>query len=654
MNGVMGMIELLLNTELAPSQRKYAETVRRSGRALLAVIGDILDYSKIEAGRVKLDPIPFDLEVAVEDVVELLTPLADEKRLSLVMRYAPDAPRRFVGDVGRIRQIITNLVGNALKFTDEGHVFINIDCDKRTDDSARMRVGITDTGIGIPEQKLADIFAKFEQAGQSRTKRQAGTGLGLAISKEFVILMGGKIGVQSKDGEGATFYFVIPLPLDKQTETEPATTAADLEGLRVLIMSDSNVHRPVLQEQFSMWGVRCEACDSIEQTVKELRKACMADSPYQMLFVEALDPLRVEQVARAVKQDYLVRETILVLLTSMGQRGDARRMAGLGYAAYLSRPMRNSELREALGALWHARATGNALGLVTRHTVAESREAPETLRVGKQLIRLKVLVVEDNVVNQQVAYEILNSLGCTAHIAEDGKHALSMHAAGGYDVIFMDCQMPVMDGFEATGELRRIEGDAKHTPIIAMTAHAMMGDRERCLAAGMDDYISKPIDPDGVLNVLKRCLGLNAKSATVKPATEPVTAPEEEPPVPAVDIKQALWVTGGRVDMLRRLLDVFQSSIPERIAELRKAVEVRNAEEVRRLAHSIKGASASVGATRLNKVSLELEQLARQEKMDEAAAVFEVLASAFEDLKRALHELDWDIIARQQAEEAVS
>ena len=642
MNGVIGMTELLLNTELATHQRKYAETVRRSGRALLKVIGDILDYSKVEAGRLTIEPIPFDLEVAVEDIVELFAPQAEEKGLALVMRYAPDAPRRVVGDAGRIRQILTNLAGNAMKFTHEGHVFINVSCDSRGETVANMRLSVTDTGIGIPETKLRDIFGKFEQADSSTARMYGGTGLGLSISKELTRLMGGRIGVESKQDVGSTFYCILPLPIDTQAPQPVASTeTSSLAGVRAVIVGDNPIQRRILHEQTISWGMQGVVIPSIRDLVPELQRAVAHNIPYAIAIMDFHTPGNAaEEIARAIKGDPQLNETSLVLLTSFGQRGDARRMAEAGYTGYLTRPMRQVELKKALARIWQAQLTGEDIALVTRHTVAEAREVPD-FELERKVVSGSVLVAEDNYVNQQVALEILKSLGCSVQVASTGQEAVALVQSGDFDMVFMDCEMPGMNGFAATAEIRRTEAGTKHVPIVAMTAHAMKGDRERCLEAGMDDYISKPIDPQSVMNVLQRWLSHRVHDEVRSSAAERAGTATDGT-LPDFDISQALWVTGGKVDVLRRLIGVFLSNIPSRMAELQEALSSADKEEIRRLAHSIKGAAASVGAKRFSKIAFDMELCAQHGSVHAAHLLFDDLDTAFGILRESLESFDWN------------
>jgi signal transduction histidine kinase/DNA-binding response OmpR family regulator len=652
MNGIIGMTELLLSTKLTGPQLKYAETIRRSGRSLLKIIGDILDYSKVEAGQLVIEPIPFDLQVACEDVVELLSARADEKNLPLILRYAPDCPRRLIGDAGRVRQIITNLAGNAIKFTHEGYVLINVECTGLTSDKAAVRVTVEDTGIGTPQQKREEIFKKYAQGDAHISQQYGGTGLGLAICKQLVELMGGSIGVQSREGVGSRFYFTLFLPLDKQAAPTPKPKA-DLAGVRILIVDHSPVNRQVLLEQVGSWQMRADVAGSSAEAIQCLREAAEHQDPYAITLIDDQMPgVRGESLGRTIKSEPGAQNTLLVLLTALGQRGDAQRAVELGFSAYLTRPIRQSELMDALATVWSAHLKGEALGLVTRHTVAESRETSVLLEAeSPPALGAKVLVAEDNFVNQQVALEILQSFQCEVTVASDGVEAVDCIRNRLFDLVMMDCQMPRMDGFTATREIRKFEDGGKRIPIIAMTAHAMKGDRERCLQAGMDDYLSKPIDPESVLEVLRRWLPKAAGDAPPPdsrqafgppPALSAPSAPSEDlDQLPVFDLKQAMWVTGGKMRMFKRVSMVFLQHMPDRVQELALAVNHEDTAEVSRLAHSIYGATASIGGRRLCQVAQELEQIARNGRLDDSQSLFESIQREFTQLQQALQQFDW-------------
>jgi len=505
MNGIIGFTNLLLETELSSEQREYAEAVHHSTDHLLTIINDILDFSKIEAGKLTLEPIPFDLWTAVKEVADLLSVRADEKNLELIIRYAPGTPHRFIGDPGRIRQILTNLAGNAIKFTEKGHVLINVECIDKMDSKAKLRLSVEDTGIGISEDKLHLIFDKFTQTDASTTRKYGGTGLGLAISKQLVELMGGTIGVISPPGKGSTFWFTLHLPLDTQN-LERSLPQHDLKGVRVLIVEDNEINRRVLTEQILSWGLISSSCCTGEEALKILREAHGNGTPFQIAILDyRLPDMTGETLGRAIKENPSLENTLLIMLTSMGRRGDAKRMSEAGFTAYLVKPISPSQLLDTLSTVWGTWMAGISTQLITRHTLAESRTTkviPST--PPEKIQQAHVLVVEDNIVNQKLVTKMLEILGCRVDVAANGIEAVEMIKKLTYGLVFMDCQMPEMDGYEATAEIRRYEDTSKHTPIIAMTAHTMQGDREKCLEAGMDDYISKPIKKESVSEMIKK------------------------------------------------------------------------------------------------------------------------------------------------------
>ena len=516
MTGILGMTGLLLDTDLTPEQQDYVRIVQSSGEALLTIINDILDFSRIEAGRLTIDPIPFDLVGAIDEVVALIAERAEEKRIELIVRYAPDVPRRVIGDAGRIRQVVMNLVGNAIKFTHEGHVLINIERLDGDDASARMRISVEDTGIGIAPDKLDAVFEKFTQADGSITRRYGGTGLGLAITKQLVELMQGEISVTSTPGCGSTFAFALSLPLDREAPIEPPQLE-NLEGVRVLVLHRHEKVRGVLDEQVASWRARVTGVATGAEAIAEMEAAYRLGDPYRIAIVAHDVPdMPVEAFAVAVKGDPRVADVVLVMLTSLGQQGDAERLRSVGFDAYLTKPTRPSQLADVVSAVWSVKQRGGAREVfVTRHTIAEARAHDAAKRAGAAP-RARVLVAEDNVVNQRVAVRLLETLGCRVDVACSGLEAIKMLEAGAYDLVLMDCQMPEMDGYEAAREIRRRETRAGgRTTIVAMTAHALTGDREKCLEAGMDDFVSKPVRRDTLADVIDRHVG------------EPAAAPDD-------------------------------------------------------------------------------------------------------------------------------
>ena len=499
MNGVIGMTGLLLDTELSAEQREYAETARQSGEALLSVINDILDFSRIEAGRMAIESCAFDLRLVIEEVEEMLAPKIEERKLDLVLEYPPDVPRHFIGDAGRIRQVVTNLAGNAVKFTSSGHVLVTVSCAPQDGEKAQVRIAVEDTGPGIPAEKMGGLFEKFNQVDGSTTRKYGGTGLGLAISKQLVNLMGGEVGVASQVGEGSTFWFTLSLQLDSQTHAEPEPVA-DLRGLRVLIVDDQEVNRRVLHGQITSWAMRNGSYAGAVEALQALREARAAGDPYQVVLLDYQMPeMDGATLAALIRADPMLSDMVVIMLTSVGHWSEVRHMQGASIDACLVKPVRQSQLLNTLATAWSKKL----------HPGSASR-LPEIAAVKSKLTGrfagapMRVLVAEDNMVNQKVAARMLERLGLRPDVAGDGREAVEMCAMLPYDLIFMDCQMPEMDGYSATAEIRKRQGANGRAAIIAMTAETMEGCREHCLAAGMDDYIPKPVRLDDMIEALKK------------------------------------------------------------------------------------------------------------------------------------------------------
>jgi PAS domain S-box-containing protein len=506
MNGVIGMTGLLLETRLSAEQRDYAETVRASGEALLTIINDVLDFSKIEAGKLAIEALPFDLRDTVETVSQMLANSAEERSIELLLEYSPSLPRDFVGDAGRIRQVLTNLIGNAIKFTPEGSVTVEIRQDRdagAAEGEGALRISVTDTGIGIPEEKIGLLFEQFSQVDGSSTRTYGGTGLGLAISKRLVKLMGGEIGVESRVNEGSTFWFELPLKTARQTAA--AAPRADLTGVRVLIVDDNEVNRRILSEQTLNWGMQNESCAGGEEALQILRAANRSSGQFQLAIIDHQMPgMDGATLASLVREDPTLQGVALVMLTAIGHSATLRN--DRNFDAVLIKPARERHLFQALSAAVAARSGNPAAGRPA------NQEPPESSAVSR-LAPARILLVEDNPVNQKVATRMLEKLGMVVDVAGDGAQAIRQFEKRSYDLILMDCQMPVMDGYAATREIRSRE-NGRHLPIIAMTADALEGARERCLAAGMDAYIVKPIKLATLSNVLAERLRSEKTSAS--------------------------------------------------------------------------------------------------------------------------------------------
>jgi PAS domain S-box-containing protein len=640
MNGIVGMASLLLDTDLTAEQRDLAETVSSSADALLTILNDILDFSKVEVGQLEIQPIRFDLRVAMQEVVRVFSQRASERGLELLVRFPPEVPSRLIGDAGRIRQVLVNLMDNAVKFTHEGHILVSAECQGERDGKALLRFQVQDTGIGIPESRQERIFDRFTQADASTTRAYGGTGLGLAICRQLVGLMGGEIGLTSREGEGSTFWFTLPLPLDEET-IAPAATPARLRGVRVMVVAATELARHLLQEQLEAAGARTDGSPSGPEALEALRQAASDGDPFQALVTDdKIRGLDGEQLGRAIKEDPSLRDTVLVMLALAGQRGDAARVAGAGFAVYLVRPVQQEQLLEALGAALAARESGTAHPLITRHYLAEARAAATRPKRGQSGVKARALLAEDNLVNQKVAQRMLERLGCQVRIAANGVEAVRLLEKGAFDLVFMDCEMPEMDGYAATAQIRAREQNGQRIPIIAMTAHAMQEDRDRCIAAGMDDYLSKPVRLEALQEVVERW----TKEARSGPAAATPAAPLRG--VSEVfDPQAVLERLGGDADLFQQIAGVFLEDAPVQMAAVRDALVKPDAKTAERVAHALKGASANLGGDRLREAAKAVEMAAKAGDLEKAGALFSRMEDEFLALKTALESFDWTELA---------
>jgi signal transduction histidine kinase/DNA-binding response OmpR family regulator len=496
MNGVIGMTGLLLDTPLDVDQREYAEAVRRSGEALLEIINGILDFSKIEAGKLDLEPIDFELRMAVEAVLEILADQAARKGLEVVALIQANVPAWVSGDTGRLRQILTNLVGNAIKFTDAGEVVVRASCLEASSQDLLLRFEVCDTGPGIPAEVQRHLFQPFSQADSSTTRKYGGTGLGLVICKQLAEMMGGSIGVESMPGQGSTFWFTVRLGSRPNVTYVQRPVSPDLRGARVLGVDDNATNRLFLQAQLSAWGLHIDCVVDGPQALAQLREASREGRPYALAILDYQMPgMDGLTLARAIQADPDLSPIPLVLLSSSAQRGEAKEAQRAHFVAYLTKPVRQSHLYDCIFTVLSQPVGQPATSLITHHRLAESQAQ----------MRVRVLVAEDNIVNQKVAVLLLEKLNCRVDMVANGQEAVDAFSRVAYELIFMDCQMPEMDGYEASAAIRAREvKSGGHVPIVAMTANVMPGDRERCLAAGMDDYVSKPLKSETLLAVLQR------------------------------------------------------------------------------------------------------------------------------------------------------
>jgi two-component system, sensor histidine kinase and response regulator len=604
MNGVLGMTEILLDTSLTPRQREFAETIQSSANALLTIIDDILDFSKFEAGMLRFESVPFNLHTTIESVIDLFVQSARKKGLELAFLIEEPVPVSVAGDPFRLRQVLTNLLSNAIKFTNSGEVVLR--CSKLPDSDDAIRFEVSDTGVGLsPEDQLL-LFSPFVQADASTTRRFGGTGLGLAISRQLVTGMGGKMGVESTPGVGSKFWFTTVFSrADAFSPGRPPTT--DLRNVRVLLVDDNATNRKILHYQVSAWGMRDSVASSGPAALALLRKEAALGDPYAVVILDAQMPeLKGPQVVELIRADPSVAAVKVVLIASVETEGLPADLSKK-VDAFISKPVKQSKLFETLC---------RVIGVGTDAPAAELSQ-PEPVSSTSHERKLRVLLADDNAVNQQVVLYQLRMLEHHADLAEDGVQALQLFDEHEYDVILMDVHMPKLDGYAATAEIRRREAERnrKHTWIIAITANALPGDREKCLAAGMDDYLAKPIQARALVYALEKC----GTGESLPPATN-----------------LRLLVDSGVGDMVPQLISIFLESAPQDIEKMRIALGAKDAEELASAAHSLRGSCSNLGASRLRDLCQQIENHGRSGSLDE---VCKLLQSVDQEFGRVTSEL---------------
>jgi PAS domain S-box-containing protein len=634
MNGVIGMTELALDTELSPEQREYLSMVKVSAESLLAVINDILDFSKIEARKLHLDSVDFDLPEHVADTVKALAIRAQQKGLELACHIAPGVPEMVVGDPGRLRQILVNLIGNAIKFTAQGEVVLDVrvESEERRAESQTDAAGslalcsplstlhfeVRDTGIGIPPDKQQVIFEAFTQVDVSTTRKYGGTGLGLTISAQLVSMMGGRIWVESEPGKGSTFHFTAHFGHSQQPRAAPREPA-NLHNLPVLVVDDNATNRRILSEMLLSWRMRPLVVDSGRMALQAMHQASVLGDPFALVLLDGHMPeMDGFMLAAEIQRSPIFDGVALLMLTSAGLPEDVARCRELGIRAYLTKPVKQSDLLDSI--LKH-------LG----RPIAEP-EITDAASFAPPARPLRILLAEDNPINQKLALALLQKHSHEVTVVPNGVEALGMVERVPFDMVLMDVQMPELDGFEATARIRQQEKSrGGHLPILAMTAYAMKGDRERCLAAGMDGYVAKPIQPEELYGAIAALFPAQKQDA-LQPPTPALAVPTSE----VLNAREVLARVGGDRELLRTLVQMFLNTSPEQMNELREAVRQRNAEAIRRVAHTIKGAVGNFSAGPAFEAALDLEMQARLQDLADVDAACQRLHTALEELKPVL------------------
>jgi PAS domain S-box-containing protein len=646
MNGVIGMTDLLLDTDLTTEQRQFAEMTRTSADGLLTIINDILDFSKIEAGRLELERITFSLRDNLRDTLKPLGFRAHQKGLELAMDIAADVPDAVTGDPSRLRQVVINLVGNAIKFTSRGEVVIRVSCESEGADEITLLVEIRDTGIGIPREKQAMIFDAFSQADGSMTRRYGGTGLGLAISSSLVRMMGGQIRVESEPGQGSRFMFTARLGVAERVARPVVPVGyASLRGLPVMVVDDNRTNRHILHELLRGWDMESTLEEHGVDAITTLQLAADQGQAYALVILDMQMPgMDGFSVVQRMREDARTRDTVVILLTSSGQLGDAARCRDLGVAGYLTKPVTASDLLDSIQHVLGHRVDPDAPHLVTRHSLRESRT------------RLKVLLAEDNPVNATVATRVLEKRGHSVVAVDNGAKALAEFQGEEFDLVLLDVQMPVMDGLETATRIRAHEKESGgHVPIIAITAHAMKGDRERCLAAGMDGYLSKPIQPGELLDLLDQltgqtivppaageqvdsAIGREAMPGKVEPAID--SEPTQGKAEPVIDREAMLKRLYGDKDLLLELCALFKTEVPPSLERLREAVASGDMSAAEKLAHKLKGGLLNFAAEPSVRAARAVEAAGRENDPRRAAEGFKTLEREIERLASELDDFE--------------
>ncbi|MDX9754288.1 MAG: response regulator [bacterium] len=640
MNAIIGMTELALEQEMSPDLYDNLRIVKEASDSLLRLLNDLLDFSKIESGTLSISPIPFRLRDSLSETLHVLSYRSSQKNLELLCHVVPEVPDMLIGDPGRLRQVLVNLVGNAIKFTEQGEVELEVKlADPCDGTSAALRFTIRDTGIGVPKEKQSLIFESFQQGDCSTSRRYGGVGLGLSISSKLLELMGGEIGLISplhlhpKDGEGpgSAFFFTLRFPLQETMEDRPLfLDPAVIKNLRVLVVDDNATNRCILKEMLLNWELCPETVVDAESAWTALQAATEAGNPYALLLTDVnLPGLNGFELAEKVKADASLSNLEIMILTSSGFRGDAKRCEQLGIAAYLTKPVKQSELLESILAVVASHLKANPADkspLVTRYSLHESQH------------RLSILLAEDNLINQVLATKMLERMGHWVRVANDGQEAVAAFEQEPFDLVLMDIQMPGMDGYTATAKIRQLQKD-KPVPIVAMTAHAMKGDREKCLQAGMDDYISKPVKLDALAQVIEKITHLSHTTGSQSDCSERESEMGLDSRFEMIDMEAMLDRVDGDKEIIQEIAKIYIEEAPSMLEKVREAVAQQDPKALEHHAHTLKGVVSNFAAETARRLSLELEEMGRKCDLQTAPAVLAALEDALEKLNPVIQQL---------------
>ncbi len=617
MNSVIGMSDLLLKTELSEQQHLFANGILDSATTLLDIINDILDFSKVESGKIEIKHAPFDLRSVIESVSELLVPRTLAKQVELIISYSPEIPTHLIGDAGRIRQVLVNLTVNAIKFTDRGHIIIGVECLGSDSTETSLKIKVSDTGIGIPNDSLSQLFEKFYQVDSVTCGKSGGTGLGLAISKSLVEMMGGTVGVKSCEGKGSTFWFTMTLPLDTSYRIE-SSKYSELAGIRVLIVDDIRKNRFILAKYLDFRGLRCSMASSGEKALEMMEIAHLDNDPFRIALIDQSMPgMDGVTLGSIIKADECIGDARLILLSSLFH--ESGRKTGLPdaiFSAFLSKPFHQRRVMDAVAVVSLYSQQRNC-GAYSRHDTI-THDGPGTVdRSGKAFRQLSVLVAEDNPSSQIVVAAMLQFIGCTVDVVSCGREAVAMVSRNDYDIVFMDCNMPDLNGFEATYEIRLLEGDRKHTIIIALTANAIKGFREKCLAAGMDDYLSKPIRSNKIEEIVSRWADPLRHPSTqslllfIEESDSKTDASAMFDSARLQNLLRMFKKTGK--DFFPAVVEPFLENVEQKIPALFAAAEEKNFSRVYETAHYLLGGSRNLGLLKLSEICTGLQDNAKRD-----------------------------------------